>query len=245
MKKLNFALISDVLFFALCAFLISFTAVRFYVKSALTALVCAVGTAVITGIIAFFILYGKRKKRLLNSINEGEKKSLSLHLSVSGKNEVKNLLKNALDGGYIEGNRLFDGENEYYLQFTLSPLSPDDIAEVIQAESEKNKCVVCCDVSPSALSFADDFSITVRTVGWVYNLLKDKGLLPEKYALGKVKKPTFFTRVKKRFNRRLCPSLFFCGLTLLAFSFFTTFPVYYVVFGGILMVLSAICLLFG
>ena len=241
---MSFALISDVLFFALCAFLIAFTAVRFYIRSALTALICAIGLAVICGIVAFFVLYGKRKKRLINSVNEGEKKSLSLHLSVSGKTEVKNLLKNALDGGYIEGNRLFDGQNEYFLQFTLSPLSPDDIAEVIQAESQKNKCVICCDVSPSALSFADDFSIEVKTVGWVYNLLKDKGLLPEKYALGKVKKPTFFSRVKKRFNRRLCPSLFFCGLTLLGFSFFTTFPVYYIVFGAILMVLSAVCLLF-
>lgn len=245
MKKLSFALFSDVLFFALCAFLISFTAVRFYVNNAPTALVLAIGTAVIVGIVAFFILYSKRRKRMISSVNEGEKKSLSLHLSVSGKNEVKNLIKNALDGGYIEGNRLFDGENEYFLQFTLSPLSPDDIAEVIQAESNKNKCVICCDVSPTALSFADDFSITVRTVGWVYNLLKDKDLLPEKYALGKVKKPTFFSRVKRHFNRRLCPSLFFCGLTLLGFSFITTFPIYYVVFGGILMVLSAVSLLFG
>lgn len=245
MKKLSFALISDVIFFALCAFILSFTAVRFYVNSALTALVCAVGAAVIAAIVAFFILYGKRQKRRMNSVNEEEKKSLSLHLSVSNKIEVKNLIKNALDGGYMGGNRLFDGENEYFLKFSLSPLSPDDIAEVIQAESDKQKCVVCCDVSPAALSFADDFSITVRTVGWVYNLLKDKGLLPEKYALGKVKKPTFFSRIKKRFNRRLFPSLFFCGLTLLGFSFITGFPVYYVVFGGFLMVLSAVSLLFG
>lgn len=244
MRKLNFALFSDVIFFALCAFLICFTAVRFYVNSALTALIFAIGGAIIAAIIAFVILYGKRQKQRLNFVNEGEKKSLSLHLSVSNTGEVKNLIKNALDGGYMGGNRLFDEQNEYFLHFKLSPLSPDDIAKVIQAESDKNKCVICCEVSPAALSFADDFDISVKTVGWVYNLLKDKGMLPEKYALGKVSKPTFLSRIKKRFSRRLCPSLFFCGLTLLGFSFFTTFPVYYVVSGGLLMALAAVSLFF-
>ncbi|MDE7163786.1 MAG: hypothetical protein K2O44_06955 [Clostridia bacterium] len=247
MKKLNFALISDVLFFALCAFILSFTLIRFYTKSAVTALICAVGCAVAIAVIAFFVLYSKRKKHLILSLGESEKKSLSLHLSVCSTREVHKLFMSALEGSYIEDNIVQDEENAYFFNFKLSPVSPDDIAEIIKSDVPKKKCVFCCEVSPAALSLAEDFEIRITCVSEIYALLKDKKLLPEKYALGNVKKPNIFKRIKKRFNRRLCPSLFFCGLSLLFFSFFTSasVTVYYIVSGGLLMVLSAVSLLFG
>lgn len=245
MKKLNLALISDVLFFALCAFILSFTIIRFYTKSAVTALICAVGCGIIFGALAFVILYNKRKKHLVASLGESEKKSLSLHLSVCNKREVQKLFTDALDGAYTENGSVCDRDHVYFFNFKLSPVSPDDIAEIIKTETDRKKCVFCCEVSPAARSLAEDFDIRVVCTAEIYALLKDKKLLPEKYALGNVKKPNVFKRIKKRFNRKLCPSLFFCGLTLLFFSFFTFYPVYYVAFGGALMVLSAVSLLFG
>lgn len=247
MKKVNFALISDVLFFGLCAFILSFTLIRFYTKSAVTALICAIGIAVACAISAFFILYSKRKKHLIVSLGESEKKSLSLHLSVCGTKEIHRLFLSAIDGAYLDKNIVRDGENAYFFNFKLSPVSPDDIAEIIKSDAPEKKCVYCCEVSPAALSLAEDFDIKITCVSEIYALLKDKGLLPEKYALGNVKKPNFFKKIKKRFNRRLCPSLFFCGLTLLFFSFFTSYSisVYYIVCGGLLLVLSAVSILFG
>lgn len=243
MKRVNFALVSDVIFVTMCAFAVCFTAIRFYTKNAVTALVIAVGVSAAVGIIAFFILLAKRKKRMILSLGESEKKSLSLHLSVCSHANVLNLFKNALDGAYTEGNRLYDEKSAYFFNFKLSPISPDDIAEIIKAETDLKKCVYCCEASPSALSLAEDFSIKVFNIAEIYSMLKDKKLLPEKYALGNVKKPNLFSRIKKRFNRKLCPPLFFCGLTLLFFSFFTFYPVYYTVFGGLLMALSAVSLL--
>lgn len=245
MRKLNFALISDVLFFALCAFILSFTLIRFYTKSAVTALICAIGCAVIGGTVAFFILYSKRKKHLIMSLGESEKKSLSLHLSVCGTREIHKLFLSALNGAYLEENVIQDEDCAYFFNFKLSPVSPDDIADIIKSDVEKKKCVFCCEASPAALSLAEDFEIRIICVSELYALLKDKNLLPEKYALGNVKKPNVFKRIKKRFNRKLCPSLFFCGLSLLFFSFFTSYPVYYIVFGGLLLMLSAVSLLFG
>lgn len=247
MKKLNFALISDVLFFGLCAFILSFTLIRFYTKSAVTALICAVGCAVACAITAFFILYSKRKKHLIVSLGESEKKSLSLHLSVCSTREIHRLFLSALEGAYLEDNTVRDGACAYFFNFKLSPVSPDDIAEIIKSDVPEKKCVFCCEASPAALSLAEDFDIRITCIAEIYALFKDKGLLPEKYALGNVKKPNIFKRIKKRFNRRLCPSLFFCGLSLLFFSFFTSHSVtiYYIVSGGLLMLLSAVSLLFG
>lgn len=243
MKKINFALVSDVVFFTLCAFILCFTGVRFYTRNALTALIVAIGTALVCGLIAFYVLLAKRKKRLILSLSESEKKSLSLHLSVCGDEYLLNLFENALDGTYVRGKRLQDNENIYFFNFKMSPLSSDDVAAIIRSNSKKAKHIYCCDIAPAALSLAEDFSIKVVTVAEIYALLKDKGLLPEKYALGSVKKPNVFKRIKKRFNRKLCPPLFFSGLTLLFFSFFTFYPLYYIIFGGLLMALSAVSVL--
>ena len=245
MKRLTFALISDVFFFTLCAFIISFTAIRFYTNRAATALVFAVIIALTVGVIAFFALLAKRKKLIISSLGESQKKSLALHLSVCGKNQILALFSNALDGAYAQDNRLYDQDFRYFFNFKMSPLSADDIADVIRAEEEKNKCVLCCDISPDAAALAEDFSIRVITIGEIYLLLKDKQLLPEKYALGKVKRPNVFKRIKKRFNRKLCPSLFFGGISLLFLSFFTSYHVYYVVSGAVLLTLSAASLLFN
>lgn len=243
MRKINFALIADVFFFTVCAFLICFTAVRFYTKNVATALILAAGAAAASGIISFFILLSKRKKKLVLSLGESERKSLSLHLSVCSQTAVNKLFLNALDGAYVAGNRLQDEQTTYFFNFKLSPVSPDDIAEIIKFETEKKKCLFCCDISPAALSFAEDFLIEINCIPQIYVMLKDKKLLPEKYALGNVKKPSVLKKIKKRFNRKLCPSLFFCGLTLLFFSFFTFYPVYYTVFGGLLLALSAVSVL--
>src|SRR5699024_12306643 len=58
----------------------------------------------------------------------------------------------------------------------------------------------------------------------------DLGNLPD-ISLPEEKKRGILKRIKSRFTRRLFPSLFFSGLALLAFSAFTFYPVYYVVFG--------------
>ncbi len=243
MRKLNFALISDVIFFTLCAFILCFTGVRFYTRNAQTALIVAIGTAAVCGLIAFNVLISKRKKRLILTLSENEKKSLSLHLSVCGEEYLLNLFEKALEGTYVRGKRLQSDENIYFFNFKMSPLSSDDIAEIIRVNVKKTKHIYCCEISPAALSLAEDFSIQIVTVAEIYALLKDKNLLPEKYALGNVKKPNVFKRIKKRFNRKICAPLFFSGLTLLFFSFFTFYPLYYIVFGGILMGLSAVSVL--
>ena len=243
MKKLSFALFSDALFFALCAFMISFTVIRFYVKKNVTALILSICVALAVGVIAFIALITRRKKHLSKLLGENEKKSLALHLSVCSEKKISDMFNSALEGTKADGAHLSDESREYFFNFKMAPLTADDVAAVIKAQCEKTKCVYCCAISPDALSLAEDFNIEVNTIAETYVLLKEKNLLPEKYALGEVKKPNVLKKIKKRFNRRICPSLFFCGLSLLFFSFFTFYPVYYIVFGGIMMVLSAISLL--
>lgn len=243
MKKVNLALVSDVFFFTLCAFVVSFTAVRYFVKSAATAAIAAAGIAAAVCLITLFALMKKRERRIMLTLGENEKKSLALHLSTLSENAVLELFEKALDGAYIGGNRLTDETSEYFFNFKMSPVNADDIACLIRGRGQKNAVLYCCSLSPEAASLAEDFSVRVVCVAEIYALLKDKGLLPEKYALGEVKKPNLFKRIKKRFTRRLFPSLFFSGFFLIFFSFFTFYPAWYIASGSALMVLSALCLL--
>lgn len=243
MKKISFALISDSIFVALCAFLLGFTLIRFYVKSAVFALVMAIVAALFFGGLAFALLYRKRKKKLIYFLNSREKKTLTLHLSVSGEKYVSDLFKKALDGTYAVGNRLEDSENAYFFYFSISPLSPDNVAETIKCGTEKRKIIYCCIAGAEAENLASDFDVKIIQIGEVYELLKEKNLLPEKYACGEIKKQSAWKTIKKRFNRKLCPSLFYCGLSLLFFSFFTFYKIYYIVFGGLLLILAAVSLL--
>lgn len=245
MKKINLALISDSLFSALCAFLISFTAVRFYLRSSLSALFIAIAFSLLCGSLCFAALLSKRKKLLLYTSNAREKKTLALHLSVCSENYVSKLFEKALEGTYPVGNRLEDEENAYFFKFTLSPLSPDDVADCVKYSVEKHKQIFCCEAGAESQSLAAEFGIQIKTIGEIYELLRLKNLLPEKYACGEIKKKTAWQSIKKRFNRKLCPSLFLCGLSLLFFSFFTLFKIYYIVFGGLLLTLAAVSLLFN
>ncbi|MGN0804956.1 MAG: hypothetical protein ACI4MS_06205 [Candidatus Coproplasma sp.] len=243
MKKFSFAFISDLLFFTVCAFIIAFTTLRYFFKSVITALIIALGIALAVCAVTLFILLNRRNKKLYLLVSEREKKKLSLHLSVISAKNVCDLFLKVFDNCRTVNGRLENDKSAYYFNFKLAPLTADDVADVIRKKSTKRKRLLCCSSSAEALSFANDFDIEIMQIGQIYALLKDKKCLPEKYAIPEVKRANFFKRVKKRFNRKLCPSLFFSGFFLLFYSFFTFYPIWYIVTGGILMTLSAICVL--
>ena len=245
MRKINLAVISDVLFFTLCAFLVCFTLIRYFFKSVAVAIIisCIVAAAVL--LLTLFLSLKRRQKLIATTVGEGERKLIAIYLSTLTPDKLKSLFLAALDGTYAVGNRIEDDENEYRFCFKLTPLTCDDIAEQIKYGGEKQIILLCCSLAPDAISFAKDFSIKTLCVGELYPLLKKKGLLPESYPFAHSVKKGVISKVKKRFNRRLCPSLFFSGLFLLIYSFFSFYPVWYIVTGSVLTLLSAVCLFFG
>ena len=245
MKKFTVAVVSDVLFFTLCAFLICFTALRYFFKSIAWAIVISALFAVAVCCISLFLTLKKREKLLASTACEGERKLLAIHLSTLPTDKLINLFLSALDGTYAAGNHIEDENSEYRFAFKLTPLSCDDIATILKDKGEKQLVLLCCTIAPDAADLAGGFAIKRLCIGDIYSLLKDKGLLPENYPFNSSVKKGAFNRIKKRFNRRLCPSLFFSGLFLLIYSFFSFFPIWYIVTGSILMMLAALCLFFG
>lgn len=244
MKRINLPLILDTLFFALCAFVLSFTAVRFYTKSPALALTFAIVWAIFFGVLGYIYISRKQNKKLLLSRDEREKKLLALHLSLSSDDYILKLFKSCLgEGATIRGKKIFTEENVCYFFFKMQAVSEDDIAYVIKHPSEKKKIVYCTKISPEAAYLSQNFGIEFVDADGVYKLLKKHDALPEKY-LYEDKRAGAFAKIKARFNRKLTAPLFFSGAALLFISYFTFFPVYYIVSGGIMILLSLITFIF-
>ena len=249
MRRINLPLVLDTLFAALCAFLLFFTSIRYYTRSVHLAFGFAVAAFLLFGALSFLYISKKQNKKLLIARDEKQKKLLSLHLSLSSDEYIRELMKSCLTqenekceikhGAVSVANRI------YFHNFKMQPLSEDDVASVIKVKCDGEKVILCNRISIEAMSLCESFLIEVKQIDFVYDILNEKNLLPEKYIYEGQKKIGFFKRVKARFSRKICAPLFWSGLALLFLSYFTFFPLYYIISGSIMLVLSAVALVFN
>ena len=246
MRKINLPLILDSAFTAVCAFLIFFTAIRYYTKNVYIALGFAICAFLLFGSLSFLYISRKQDKKLLISRDEKQKKLLSLHLSLSSDEYIAELFTESLktedETPQIKGGKIYAGDDLYFTVFKMQPISEDDVACAVKFKSDKNKIILCNRVSAEAAALAENFLIEIKQIDYIYKLLKDKKLLPEKYVYEGAKKIGAWKKIKARFSRKICASLFWSGMALLALSYFTFFPVYYIISGGIMLTLSVVAL---
>jgi hypothetical protein len=246
MKKFSLPQILDSLFVSFCAFILIFTTARYLLKNAVISVIFAVVGGIFFGILAFILLRKKHGKMLLSAKDEKNKELLAIHLSLLQPQKLKEIISTLLDihGDTSSNNRVICGEQTiYFLHFSLEKLKLDDIAEAIKLSSDKKKIILCNNADEKNIAFADNFLIEVKSLSHIYPLFKEKNLLPEKYIFDGDKKLNAFKKIKSRFNKKLTSPLFFCGLWLTIFSFFTFYPIYYIVVGSLLLLLSALSLL--
>ena len=243
MRRLNLPLVLDTVFAGVCAFLLFFTAVRFYTKSVVIGLIFGILALLLFGALAYVYISRKQNKNLLLSRDEKNKKLLSLHLSLSTDSYIKKLFKSMFgEGAKISGQKVLFGDTANFFNFKMQPLSEDDVARVIKYRFDGKKHIYCAKISPEAAALATNFLIEITGIDGVYSALKDKELLPEKYVCEGAKKIKFLSRIKARFSRSLAAPLFWSGIGLLVLSYLSFYPVYYIVSGSVLLILAAVSL---
>lgn len=242
MKKLNLPLILDTLFSAAAAFLLFFTSIRYYTKSPVVGLIFGICAALLFGALGYLYISRKQNKSFIITRDEKAKKLLSMHLSLSSDRYIVNLFKSCFESAKIRGKRLICEGQTLFFNFKMQPLSEDDVAGVIKCKCDNDKALYCISLSPAATSLAAAFSIKCVGIDGVYALLKEKNALPEKYVYEEPPKIKLRQRIKSKFSRKLCAPLFWSGLSLLLLSYIAFFPVYYIISGGIMLILSAVTL---
>ena len=242
MKRLNLPLITATLFSFACIFLASFTIFNYFIKIVPITAIFSFLIGFLGAFLCFLYISSKQRKKLILAYDKKQTELLSLHLCLSTETSTFGMLEKCFDATQIDG-RLETDDTAFFVCLDIDGLERKHVARAIKNPTSLKKRIVCVGASQGAKALADSFAIDIITVEQLYPLLKSKGLLPEKYIFEDGRKPTFFKRVKARFNKKLCPSLFLSGVGLLALSNFTFFPVYYVICGTLLLLLACISLL--
>ena len=238
-----FPVIADTIFYAVCAFLLGFCALRFWgVSAPLAALDCALlALAVGTGV--FFLERHSRRKKYLSAKQRAECDALLMHLSLSPPEKKAELLVSALskEGRKTEreGSSLCVDGKAAELLFCMEPASADELARAIGRHGG-DFILYCNRLSDTAESLLKRFPVEAMRGEEVYDLLRRTDSIP-KELLGSVgAKKSHREKLRAVFQKSSARPFFLSGTMLLIMSLFTLFPVYYLTTGSVLLLLSVV-----
>jgi hypothetical protein len=187
----------------------------------------------------------------LKKSDETQKEKLLLHLALSSDEANTQYFKNALSSvlnaavqkfGKL---RLFTPSEFYFLHFSLSPVTADEVAAYSRLKLGKQKILFCAHIEEAANELCQRLDIRVKTGEQVYMFLKEGEFLPPNY-LGE---ETAASKQKRRFKLWFSKSngkRFFVGGSLVLFtSLITPFPFYYILFGCGLWLTALLVRIFG
>ena len=236
-----FPVIADTVFYAACAFLLGFCALRFWGVSAPLAALACVFLALAVGTGVFFLERHNRRKKYLSAKQREECDALLLHLSLSPPDQKAELLASALSKEgrkteYEGGSLCVDGKAAELL-FCMEPASADELARAIGRHGG-NFILYCNRLSDSAENLLKRFPVEAVRGEEVYGLLKRTDTIPAQL-LGSVgAKKSHKEKLRAVLKKSSARPFFLSGTMLLIMSLFTLFPVYYLITGSVLLLLS-------
>lgn len=229
MKKINFNVLSDTLFSFFSAWLVSVCALRLIKVPKIPAVLAGLFISLAFALTVFFILYSSSEKKRLKKREREEKERLMLHLSLSPDGEVLSLLK-----------PITENTGTAVPRFTLKPVEAEAVAEIFKARRGKEITLFCDEISADGKKLCSDIGIKVVDGMKTYLLLKEKEALPKEYFPAKKGKKKLKEKLSACFSPSNANTFFRCGAGLLILSFFTLFPLYYIISGSLLVVASLV-----
>jgi hypothetical protein len=237
MKYFSIRALSDGLFVALCTFFLLFTLLEYFKVNAVISCICAGLFSLIALFFAYIYSQKKYNTKRCKANFFGKVESCMLELMTMPPVELKGIFDK------LNAKENFaDGDNFYF--FKYSAITADDVLYAKRSGTKACTTIFCNKADDDAVLFAKRFNFTLYQAEDVYNLLKDNDLLPggNSSQTKHLQKPKIFSI---KMSKAKCLPLFLSGATLLAMSYFTMFPAYYVASGALLTILSCIFLLFG
>lgn len=246
MKKTAF--FSDVFFafftvatFTLCLF-------RYFRISLPVAFFLAILCGALCALSIGALLYSKRKNLLLKKSDELQKQKLLLHLALLPDEQKIQLFEHVfLEQSFKRQGKLrFSTLTElYFLRFSFSPVSANEIAAISHFSSRKQKVLLCCEIEEKANALCQSLHIQVKTGTEVYLLVKEANALPEAYLGEKTPIAPNERRKKLWFSKNNAKRFLSGGALILLTSLFTPFAYYYLIFGSLLLATAALVRIFG
>lgn len=245
MKKTAF--ISDILFTLLLSFFLSVVIFRLLGIGFFLALLLGAVCAVLTTLGVGAYLIHRRKRYFLKRSDETQKNKLLTHLALLPSERKTQFFRDVFpeENVRVHPLRIVTGDEVYFLAFHFSPVTQDEVATFSHLKTAKKKIILCGEIEDVALALCARLQIEVQTGEKVYRLVQAKNALPSQF-LGEETAQT-----KRKFRFRLCFAksnsrrFLVSGALILLASVFTPFPLYYWIFGIILLCVSACIRIFG
>ena len=254
MKKFKLSIIIDT-FFIFFASLFFFYALLLYGVGGY-ALSITLSVVISSIISSFYVVITLIKgERIFNIENENLLiKTFNYQLFITKTKDILKLLENY----YKTQNKVVKlTENSVILEEDkieiLPIIKPEEVslADIVwvykNLKNDFKITILGVTFSDNALNFIEELSLNISLLKTeeLYKLLKETNLLPEKIELQIIKKKRLTKVLKEVFTKKHAKRFLFSGIIITIASFFTFYPLYYIIIGGILMITSVILRVFG
>lgn len=244
MKKIDFPLIADTLFYAAAIFLLTLGLLRYFAAPLALSLSCAALLGLAAGALCFFFSYLLHGKRAVTKKEQAERDALMLHLALEKGERVRALLLESLlacdKEAYLKDDALVCEDKIIIPLFCMEPVSADAVANILRKYREEPFCIACKDLTPEAEKLLLSFSKEAMRADDIYNAVKAGGKYPQKLICSDIPRKNVKTRLRATFSKKNARPFFVSGLLLLIMSLFVLFPVYYLVTGAALMITAVL-----
>lgn len=251
MKKIDLPLWSDTLFLFICCFLLSFCALRYFLRGLWLCLVLAAVIAVSCAILLHLLLRRRRQKRHAAEQEREKVAALAFHLALDSPAHNAARIAECLNAQddraapfrAVNGRAVSDCATVFPL-FRFERVTADDLVCVLR-DASPHKTVWAGGFTDEARKLADTFELQLKDATQVYALLQDSGCLPETMLAPPTQKTDWRTKLRFRLRRESWRGYAFSGAFLLLFSLLTVFPLYYILSGGLLLSIAVLIRFFG
>ena len=249
MRKIDFTLIADVIFYAVAAWFLSIGLLRYYrMELSLAAILSSIIALAIAGI--FFLLsYSSRRKRRLGKKESEKRDALMLHLALEKEERIYTALLAALQAdeksAQLHNDTILVDDALCVPRFTMQPLSADEVARMIRAYGKENLTILCNALSPEAEKLAASFGIKVMRKNEIYDLFTRTKTTPDPLILAELPRKSARRTLRRIVSKKSARPFFTSGILLLIMSLFTFFPIYYLTMGCALTIFAILIRFFG
>ena len=239
MKRLNFPLIADILFYTICSFVLAFCIMRYYRIPIWISFTIAGLIALAAGATSFLLLYTRRNKKLLSKKEREARDALLLHLALEKPERVRAALLSAYlsdeKDAHCEGEELCVEGVPVVPLFSMEPIPADEIAKLIRRFGRSPFMIACNSLTAEAEKLLTSFGIKAVREDEIYALFTRTETTPEPLICGEIPRKSIKQNLRRSFSKSNARPFFISGILLLLMSLFTFFPVYYIVSGSILL----------
>lgn len=249
MKKIDFPLIADVLFYSVSVWFLTLGILRYYRIGFALSVGIACMFALATGGFTAMLLYHRHRKKILTKKERERRDALLLHLALEKAERVRAALLAAFaaDGkdAHCDSDTL-SVENERMIPlFSMQPVSADEIAKLVREYECAPFTVACNTLSPEAEKLLAAFGYKAVLGDEIFSLFERTQTTPSPLICGNVPRKTAKQKWRASFSKKNARPFFMSALLLLTMSLFTIFPMYYLITGGVLLFCAVSVRIFG